>query len=227
MLGEGSAMRIFICPRPDEIGKFQGVIQAFPEIWRYSVLDVGCRSKNLKQVLSDAKIQYWGVDLHQPADVIGNLEDGLPFRNQGFYSVVALDVLEHTDNIYGAFGELCRTAQKYVVITLPNAYEIQVRLRFLLGKNIGGKYGLPLKPPHDRHRWIFSFDEARDFTHAWASKYGFNVLSDGCLIGPRRGILARKIVSFLPNLGSPTYVALLGRSGCVHSGSAGFSPFDG
>jgi hypothetical protein len=215
-------MKIFVTPRRDEIGKFQGVIQAFPEIWKYSVLDVGCRSGNLKQVLPDNKIQYWGVDLHQPADVIGSLEDGLPFRNQEFYSVVALDVLEHTDNIYGAFGELCRIAQKYVVITFPNAYEIQVRFRFLFGKNIGGKYGLPLKPPHDRHRWIFSFDEARNFTHSRASKHGFSVLTDGCLIGPRRAILARKIVRLLPNLASSTYVALLGRSRGVRSGFGGF-----
>jgi hypothetical protein len=178
-------------------------------------------------VLPDEKIQYWGVDLHQPADVIGNLEDGLPFRNQRFYSAVALDVLEHTDDIYAAFRELCRVAQKYVIITLPNGYEIQVRFRFLFGKNIGGKYGLPLTPPHDRHRWIFSFDEARNFTHSSASKHGFSVLQDGCLIGPHRAILACKIVSLLPNLTSPTYVALLVRTKDVHSDSGGFGALDG
>jgi len=219
--------KIFVAPQRDEIGKFHGVIQAFPEIWKYSVLDVGCRSGNLKHVLPDNKIQYWGVDLHQPADVIGNLEDGLPFHNGEFYSVVALDVLEHTDNIYGAFEELCRIAQKYVVITLPNGYEIQVRFKFLFGKNIGGKYGLPLNPPHDRHRWLFSFYEARNFTHSRASKHGFSVLLDGCLIGPHRAILARKIVSLLPNLASPTYCALLVRSKDVRSDTGGFGALDG
>jgi len=55
-------------------------------------------------------------------------------------------VLEHTNNIHKSFEELCRVARKFVVITLPNAYELKTRLKFLLGLPHSGKYGLPVDP---------------------------------------------------------------------------------
>ena len=66
---------------------------------------------------------------------------------------MALDVLEHTDDIYRANEELFRVARKNVIIALPNAYEVKGRLKFLIGRTLSGKYGLPLDPPSDRHRW--------------------------------------------------------------------------
>lgn len=117
-------MKVFVCPVSEEEGKFQAIVTAFPNIWSGSVLDVGCRTGQLKHVLPSKDIYYCGLDLVSPADVIGNLEVGLPFKNEKFDVVVALDVLEHTDNIWNAFRELCRVARQYCVITLPNIYDL-------------------------------------------------------------------------------------------------------
>ena len=209
-------MKAFICPRGGEAGKFLGVINAFPDIWKGRVLDVGCRSCKLKSVLMqhNSEIHYIGLDLYPPADVIANLEKGLPFRDKSFNVVVALDVLEHTDDIYTSFDELCRVARQFVVITLPNAYELRIRTRFLLGHPVSGKYGLPTEPPADRHRWLFSFRDARNFAHYRVQQCGFLVKEEGCLIGPRRANgVGKLLVSKFPDLSSPTYLCLLSRHG--------------
>lgn len=206
-------MRVFVAPHSDSMGKFQGIVQAFPGTWDGFILDVGCRSGKLKCAFSDKKGKYFGLDLFPPADIIANLEKGLPFANESFDTVVALDILEHTDNIYKAFSELCRVAHKYIVVTLPNAYEVTNRLKFLFGKRSSDKYGLPLNPPRDRHRWTFSLREGITFTHARGQLCGFRVAVEGCLVGPRRGFsLSRLVVASFPNLLSPCYLALLERN---------------
>lgn len=206
-------MKVFSCPTPDEIGKFAGIVRTFPQIWHGKVLDVGCRSGNLAEVLAEMNfdVRYVGLDLHPPANVIGRLEAGLPFHDKAFDVVVALDVLEHTDDSYKAFSELCRCAQRFIVITFPNMYELRSRLKFLMGKRPSGKYGLPPEPPVDRHRWIFSLEEAQTFVHFRAQHCGFKVISEGCLIGPRRAVIGHLLVSRLPGIFCPTYLALLER----------------
>jgi SAM-dependent methyltransferase len=210
---EEVTVKVFLTTSQDEMGKFRGVVQAFPDIWDGLVLDVGCRSGNLKRAIVDRSgMRYWGLDLSPAADVIGNLETGLPFRNASFDAVIAMDVLEHVDNIYKAFDELCRVASNYVLIVLPNAYELPCRIKFLLGQRLSGKYGLPLTPPNDRHRWLFSLREAKAFTGAMGERHRFEVMAEGYLVGPRRGFaVGRLMISLFPNLLSPWYVALLHR----------------
>jgi len=204
-------VRVFVCPSRDEIGKFQGIVEAFPEIWEGLVLDVGCRSAHLQRVLPNSKVRYFGLDLFAPAYIVGNLEKGLCFQDESFDLVVALDILEHTDNIYKAFSELCRVSRKYVLITLPNAYEVSTRIKFLMGRPISGKYGLPVEPPDDRHRWLFSLREAQIFTRALGERHGFEV-TEGCLVGPRRSlVLGHTLLRLWSNLLSPWYLALLCR----------------
>ena len=207
-------MKVFICPTPDEAGKFYGVVNAFPNIWEGNVLDIGCRSGHLKDVLWECKkeIRYVGLDLHPPADIIADLEKGLPFSDESFDVVVAMDVLEHTDDIYKAFEELCRVSRKFVLVTLPNAYELKGRIKFFFGHRLSGKYGLPAEPPTDRHRWLFSFNEAVHFVHVRAAKCGFEVKDEGCLIGPSRAsVVGRHLVGYFPNLLSPWYLVLLSK----------------
>jgi SAM-dependent methyltransferase len=207
-------MNIFLCPKRDEMGKFHGIVQAFPTIWEGSILDVGCRSTHLKHALPNGGMRYHGVDLFSPAHVVGNVEIGLPFGDMSFDVVVALDVLEHTDDIYHAFSELCRVARRHVVCSLPNGYEVKSRLKFLLGQRPSGKHGLPVEPPGDRHRWLFSFLEARTFTHGMALRHALAVRAEGCLVGPRRGAAGvGRLVSLFPNLLSPFYIALLEKRG--------------
>ena len=205
-------MNVLVCPSRDEMGKFHSLVLAYPFVWEGSLLDVGCRSTNLKHALPDGSDRYCGLDVSPPAEILGDVEAGLPFQNESFDSVVALDVLEHTDDIYKAFAELCRVAKKYILICLPNAYEIKARIKYLLGCRLSGKYGLPVEPPPDRHRWLFSLDEARLFVERLGSRKGFELMAEASLIGPRRAsAVGRYLAGPFPNLLSPWYVALLHR----------------
>lgn len=196
-----------------EEGKLAGIVRALPSIWTGRLLDVGCRSRTLWALLSTSDVRYVGLDLKLPADIIGDLDAGLPFANESFDVVLALDVLEHTDKIHKAFGELCRVARQYVVVTLPNGYDVRSRVRFLLGRPLSGKYGLPHEPHADRHRWLFSFSEAMAFVRSRAGGAGFRTLVEGCLIGPRRKFLLSALaVSLWPDLLSPWYLAVVTRS---------------
>jgi len=138
-------------------GKARGVVQTYPGIWSGTIVDVGCRSRDVEKALRGRSgFTYIGVDIDPNAEVVADLGEKLPFDDDFAEVVTALDVLEHTDDIHRAFGELCRVASKYVVITLPNAYELGVRLRHLRGRPISRKYGLPVERPEERHRWFFS-----------------------------------------------------------------------
>lgn len=206
------ALKVFVTPGRDELAKFQGIAAAFPEIWTGRVLDVGCRSGHLRRALGGQPVRYYGLDLRPPAEIIGSVEGALPFGDGTFDVVVALDVLEHTDDIHGSLAEACRVARRHVVLTLPNAYEIRARWRFAGGRAPSGKYGLPAEPPADRHRWLFSLREARAFVRARAAQAHFALVAEGCLIGPHRSA-GRRLVALLPNLLSPWYLALLRRDG--------------
>ena len=95
-----------------------------------SLLDVGCRDAILRQHIRP-QIKYTGVDIAPGPNVdkIANLEDGLPFADREFDAVVALDLLEHTNNIWFAFDELVRVARRQVFIVLPNVYHWSSRVR--------------------------------------------------------------------------------------------------
>ncbi len=205
-------MNVYIAPVGGEIGKFRGVVESFPTIWNGTVLDVGCRSGRFRNILPHQHGPYLGIDLSTPADIVGNLEAGLPFNDRSFDTIVCLDVLEHTNDIHGSMLELCRVAREYVVISLPNVYELRGRIKFLLGKPLSGKYILPNEPVIDRHRWLFSLSDADRFCTAWGQRCGFRVISEGCLVGPKRAsALGKHTISALPDLLAPTYLVLLQR----------------
>lgn len=201
-------MKVFVARSIGDIGKFQAVVRAFSSIWHGRILDVGCRSRRLKSLISP-DVSYFGLDLLPPADLIANLELGLPFGDGEFDVVVALDVLEHTNNFHASFAELCRVSCKYIVLSLPNAYDIKSRVRFTSGKPISGKYGLPAYYQLDRHRWLFPLEEASQFCHVVGPAHGFVLHTEGALVGSRR---PKKLVRCLPNVFAPTYMALLVRS---------------
>ena len=208
-----SSMTVIVAPTRDELGKLRGIASTLSDVWSGRILDVGCRSGDFRRTLPDGAWEYFGLDLVSPADVVASLDRGLPFPDDSFETVVALDVLEHTDDIHEGFRELCRVAERYVVVCLPNAYEALARLRFLLGRPLSGKYGLPALKPLDRHRWLFSWLEARAFSRSMSEGCGFQVEFEACLIGPRtKQLVGRSMVGRLPNLLSPWYVGLLRKS---------------
>ena len=120
----------------------------------------------LKPLLKGCK-EYFGTDLIPTDGVLQcNLEEKLPFKDNAYDVVTALDVLEHLNNPHGALHELCRVAKKTVLVSLPNMYYIEFRLRFLRGGGISGKYNFLSQPILDRHRWILSYGEALGFVAA-------------------------------------------------------------
>lgn len=100
-------------------------------------------------------------------DTIVDLERGpLPFHDRSFGTVVCTDVLEHIDNIYQAYDELFRVADRKVVISLPNNW-VFLPISLIRGRNVShvAGYGLPPFPKGigERHKYWFNFEEAADF----------------------------------------------------------------
>jgi Methyltransferase domain len=180
------SVRILPVDGGGSVAKAKGVVAAYPTIWSSTVLDAGCRDRVFRAALGKHSVRYVGLDIHPPADVLADLDDGIPMADGEADVVVALDVLEHTNAIHFAFDEVCRVARHHVVIALPNQYELHDRWQTVRGRNRSGKYGLPLDPPGDRHRWLFPFDEARSFCQHRARAAGWRVVDEAVMLGPRR-----------------------------------------
>jgi 2-polyprenyl-3-methyl-5-hydroxy-6-metoxy-1,4-benzoquinol methylase len=157
--------------------KQEFLVKNFGEFLSGSVLDVGCGNSNLRQLLS-TRCQYTGIDLFGNPDIVVNLEERLPFENKSYDTIVALDVLEHVDRIYHLIDEVCRVSRKYIVLSLPNMYEITFRAKYLFGKRLSEKYGLPINCPADRHKWLVSYEDARNFVHSKAKENKFNIVRE-------------------------------------------------
>lgn len=129
----------------------------------YSILDVGCRTTELKSLLKNYT-KYLGSDFQESHGIMKiDLNDKIPLEDNSFDIVTCLDVLEHLDNPHQALRELIRFAKYSLFITLPNMYHFSFRLRFLRGGGISGKYKFPEQFIQDRHRWIMSYDEILAF----------------------------------------------------------------
>ena len=128
-----------------------------------SVLDVGCRDKILKNFIKKGS-KYQGIDYKDSDEVIGhNLENGIPFEDESFDIVFALDVLEHVENIHFLLDEVIRVSKFEAIIALPNMSYWKFRLRFLKGKDISKKYLFSSVHVLDRHRWLTSYNSSINF----------------------------------------------------------------
>lgn len=143
--------------------KIKFLAKKFKNFLKNSILDVGCDEAYLKDYL-DKNIKYIGVDLSGNPDFLIDLEKEKlkQFKNKSFYTVICIDVLEHLENIHEIFDELCRVAQKYLIISLPNNW-LEFKIFLLQGKGFKKFYGLPISKPNDRHKWFFNYEEAQTF----------------------------------------------------------------
>ena len=167
-----------------------------------NLLDVGCRDGLLRRSLN-AGIAYTGVDLVGGENVskVCNVEEGLPYEGGSFDAVVALDILEHTENIWNVFGELVRIAKSQVIVVFPNMYHWKHRLSYLAGKEMD-KYRLTQEPILDRHRWVTSYQSSRLFCEAMMQKHDLR-MKEFVLGGGRRTFLVDLVMSKLSkNLGA-------------------------
>ncbi len=128
-----------------------------------SVLDVGCRGKELKPLLKDIN-KYQGIDLMESDEVIAHdLEQKIPLDDGTYDVVTALDVVEHVDKAHQLMSELLRVSNQVVIVSLPNMYYWEFRLKYFFGIVIGGKYIFPVDPIKDRHRWLPSYISSEAF----------------------------------------------------------------
>jgi hypothetical protein len=100
-------------------------------------------------------------------DTVVDLERGpLPFKDRSFDTVICTDVLEHIDNIYHAYDELFRVADRKVIISLPNNW-VGFLVSLAAGRHVTHRagYGLPPFPKGigERHKYWFNHEEAADF----------------------------------------------------------------
>lgn len=140
-----------------------------------SVLDIGARSCELRPYLENSS--YVSVDLlpTDKIDIVANLERGLPFQDNTFDASIALDVLEHLDNISLGLAEMDRVTKKLMVICLPNMAHVKFRLRFLATGRIGEKYDLDWNCGPDRHRWLTVPSQTDEYLIRWCNAKGYAI----------------------------------------------------
>ena len=166
-----------------------------------TLLDVGCRDGRLKNHLPGT-IEYSGIDL-SPGPLVSkvcNIEQGIPYPDNAFDAVVALDVLEHTDNIWFSFSELVRVSRRQLMMVLPNSYHWKERLRYLRGKE-GDKHKLSPEPIQDRHRWLPSYTTSHVFATHMARQFNLSLTTISMMVDEHPNMLrelAARVLS--PNL---------------------------
>jgi SAM-dependent methyltransferase len=138
------------------------------------LLDVGCRDCKLKSYV-DGLAAYEGVDLFQNSqgtvDHVQNVSRGLPFSDNTFDMVVALDLLEHLDDLQHGLDELLRVSRSTTLILLPNMAHIGYRLSFLRRGYLNEKYHLEYNQGLDRHRWLTIASQNERFVNEYAREY--------------------------------------------------------
>jgi SAM-dependent methyltransferase len=159
----------------DRAARSRFVARRFAPYLAESVLDVGCFEAPLRDVLRE--VRYFGVDMAGTPDLRLDLDTGerLPFDDGSWRTVLCIEVLEHLDHLHHVFDELVRVSREHIVVSLPNCWR-DARRPLGLGRGHFAHYGLPLEPPCDRHKWFFSYTEARDFVHGKARAHGLEVV---------------------------------------------------
>lgn len=124
------------------------------------VLDLGCRSGALTRHFLDGN-DVVGLDIDRDAlakakalgiePLAADVEEPLPFPDASFDVVVAGELFEHLRFPDAVVGEALRLLRPGGVIvgSVPNAFRIQSRLRFLLGR-----------PPEDDPTHVHMFSPA-------------------------------------------------------------------
>lgn len=183
-----------------------------------SVLDVGCRDGSLSDELPS--VDYSGADLFP--DKRGRVKfvgDFTAMEIPGrFDAVAACDILEHLPHPSAAFDRLAALADRYILVSLPNTYDLKIRCRFALQGRLGGKYTFTEEEPVDRHCWLVSRQEAISFYQYKAKKHGMrlDVLDMGYGASGGRSLtsfLGRFLSTVLPrSIATATVFGLFSRS---------------
>jgi SAM-dependent methyltransferase len=130
----------------------------------HKVLDLGCRSGAFTRHFLEGN-EVVGVDVDEAAlakaekrgitPVVADVEEPLPFPDESFDAVVAGELLEHLSFPETLVAEVERVLEPggSFVGSVPNAFNVQRRLRFLLGKP---------PEPDPTHLRMFSGEQIRE-----------------------------------------------------------------
>lgn len=126
-----------------------------------SIADIGARDEALLKKINP-KLEYRGFDIYP----IGPNSEYLDIEVCGQFSktfdmVVAIDVLEHTDDINSATNNLINMTDRDFIINLPNELWLGYRIKLMMGK-ISGKFQVNLASK-DRHRWFFTAANVKNY----------------------------------------------------------------
>jgi hypothetical protein len=153
-----------------------------------SLLDVGCRDGILKKHIA-RDIDYFGADLFDNGIHVNYVGDIMKINFDRKFDVVsAIDILEHLDQPVIAFEKLVELSKKYIVVSLPNCYDLKKRYYFTFHSTLGGKYKFSCNEVLDRHRWIMNSTEIDDFYTSLAKKHNFNL----CIYDVKYGSSGKK-----------------------------------
>jgi SAM-dependent methyltransferase len=137
------------------------------------VLDLGCRDGSLTKAYADGN-EIVGVDADREAlaaaTTLGietrwaDLDEPLGFDDASFDVVVAGELLEHLRDPHRVVGDVHRVLRpggKFVA-SVPNAYRLKNRVRFLLGRDPeDDPTHLQMFSPDDVRKLLSAFEEPR------------------------------------------------------------------
>jgi SAM-dependent methyltransferase len=185
----------------DQYTRHEWIYRNFGEILKGVVVDVGCGTGHLRELLD--KEFYLGIDVSGRPDILADLEFGLPLSDKSANVVVCTEVLEHINGLHYLFDELTRVSSQYLLISLPNAREIFFRIAFATGLCISPYYKhwfeLPLTVPNDRHKWIFDLDSARRFVHSGSMRNEFKVMREFAYYDEYPKSFLKRLFLYLPS----------------------------
>lgn len=184
-----------------------------------SILDIGCREGSLADHFPG--VDYAGADLVQNASgrvkYVGDVS-GIDF-GRSFDAVVALDILEHLDEPSAFFDRIVSSADRIILVSFPNTYDLKSRVRFSVAGQLGGKYCFREETQGDRHRWLMNRIEIQEFYRAKARKHGlilrqFDLSYGDSASGTFRSHMGRLLSRVLPlSLTAETIFGLFTKSG--------------
>lgn len=198
------------------MGRIQFAAEILRPLAPKSVLDVGCRDGSLADFLPGT--DYAGADL-RPGPRVKYVGDVTRMQmDRKFDAVVALDILEHLENPSEMFDKLVPLADRWLLISLPNSYDLKSRMQFAIRGHLGGKYVFSEVHPQDRHRWLMNREEINAFARAKATAHGLSLrlldMTFGAAGGRSLSTVAGRIASrALPrSLSTATVFALFARA---------------
>jgi SAM-dependent methyltransferase len=157
------------------------------------LLDVGCRDCVLKPYIAEFG-NYAGVDLFQnPAgtvDIVTDVSKGLPLENGSCDVVIALDLLEHLDDLQAGLDELLRVSRGHVIVLLPNMAHVSYRMSFLRRGFLNEKYHLKFNQGPDRHRWLTIASENTTFANDYAAARRIEVVTSWHVDSRKKAVFA-------------------------------------